>query len=456
MAAGKTKKNAVTSQEAHPGALTPGLLEAARDRFAANPANRLAMNACSAGNVDDIALSREALSQVDWHFSHEVKGGAITHQKQAGFCWLYAALNWLRVDVMAKLEVESLDFSQNYLIFWDRLEKANRFLAAMVALRDRSPDDRMVDFLLREPCPDGGEWHMVANLIRKYGLVPKSAMADTSNLVDSKYLNKIVDAKLRQTAARIFAAHTAKASDAEIQTIKDDAMVEVYKLLAIMMGEPPQRFDFTYRDKHNKFHAHRDLTPAEFYEKFVGRDLGAYAWLMSSPLADTPYQRTFVVEGFQNVVEGAPGTFLNVPMDVLKALAIKAIKEGEAVFFGCDVLQDSNRKVGLLDPAVLDYELLFGTSFEMSRAERFRFLQSRLTHDMVLLGVDLVDGAPRKWKIENSWGDDVGQKGYFQMSDAWFDEHVYAIVIETRFLSAPLRKLLEQPPIVLPPWHPLA
>jgi bleomycin hydrolase len=444
-----------TDVPTHAG-LSPVQLEACRSAFAADPSHRLAMNACSAGNIDEIALSREAVATVDWTFSHEVAGGAITHQRQAGFCWLYAALNWLRVGVMDKLGVENFEFSQNYLIFWDRLEKANRFLAAMVRLRERAPDDRLVDFMLREPCPDGGEWHMVANLIRKYGLVPKSAMNDTANLADSKYLNKIVDAKLRQTAARIFALHRTGASEAAVWQAKQEAMVEVYKLLAIMMGEPPQRFDFTYRDKDKRFHAHRDLTPAAFYDRFVGRDLGAYVWLMSSPLEDTPYDRTFVVDHFQNVVEGAPGTFLNVPMTTLKALAVKALKAGEAVFFGCDVLQDASRKQGLLDPGVLDYELLFGTSFEMSRAERFRFLQSRLTHDMVFLGVDLVDDQARKWKVENSWGDDVGHKGYFQMSDAWFDEHVYAIVVERRFLDARLRKQLTQEPVVLPPWHPLA
>jgi bleomycin hydrolase len=297
---------------------------------------------------------------------------------------------------------------------------------------------------------------MVANLIRKYGLVPKSAMNDTANLADSKYLNKVVDAKLRQTAARIFGLHRAGAPEAEVWAAKEQAMHEVYRLLAIMMGEPPQRLDFTYRDKDKAFHAHRDLTPTAFYDRFVAKDLGAYVWLMSSPLEDTPYERTFAIDWFQNVIEGAPGTFLNVPTGDLKALAIKALKAGEAVFFGCDVLQDASRKEGLLDPGVLDYELLFGTSFEMSRAERFQFLQSRLTHDMVFLGVDLVDGRPRKWKVENSWGADVGHKGYFQMTDAWFDEHVYAVVVDRRFLDARLRGLLKQDPVVLPPWHSLA
>jgi bleomycin hydrolase len=291
---------------------------------------------------------------------------------------------------------------------------------------------------------------MVANLIRKYGAAPKSAMADTFNLTDSKFLNKVVDAKLRQAAAKIFG--NPKRADA----IKQEALSDVYRILCILMGEPPQRFDFTYRDKKKKFHAHRDLTPHAFYEQFVGLDLDDYAWVMSAPLPSTPYGRTYYVDQLQNVVEGKPGLFLNVEMPALKDLAVRALKDKQALFFGCDVLQASHRKLGILDPGVLEYDLLFNTTFEMTRAERMQFLQARLTHDMVILGVDLHGDKPLKWKIENSWGDEPGHKGIFQMSDAWFDEHVYALVVHKKYLSAAQKKQLQQPPTVLPPWHPLA
>ncbi|MDB5095948.1 MAG: peptidase C1-like family protein [Cyanobacteria bacterium RYN_339] len=433
------------------GAITPQLLDDFRDEFVGNPAHRLAMNACSRGDVDEIALNRSVLAGMDWHFSHEVEGGAITHQRNAGFCWMYAALNWLRIDVMTKLKLETFEFSNNYMIFWDRFEKANRFLTAMVDLRGQSPDDRKVDYLLREPCPDGGEWHMVANLIRKYGMAPKSAMAETANLVDSKFLNKVVDAKLRQTAAKLFAA-----PEAEVQEIKRQAMGDVYRILCILMGEPPQRFDFSYRDKKKKFHAHRDLSPHTFYDQFVGVDVDDYVWVMSSPLDSTPYQQTFYIEQFQNVVEGAPGVFVNVEMPALKDLAVRVVKDKQALLFGCDVLQASSRKVGIMDPAVMDYELLFNTSFAMSRKERMQFLQARLTHNMVILGVDLVDDQPLKWKVENSWGDEPGNKGYFQMTDAWFDEHMYALVVHKKYLNAEQKRVLKQQPTVLPPWHALA
>jgi bleomycin hydrolase len=314
----------------------------------------------------------------------------------------------------------------------------------------------MVDFLLREPCPDGGEWHMVANLIRKYGLVPKSAMADTFNLTNSTFLNKVVDQKLRQTAAEVFKRHRAGADEAEIDSLKQQAMAEVYRILCILMGEPPVRFDWAYRDKDKQHHAYRDLTPQSFYEQFVGKDLSEYVWLMSAPLESTPYHRTYYVDLLQNVVEGQPGTFLNVPMPTLKAAAIRALKDKQALFFGCDVLQDSHRKVGLLDPGLLEYDLLFNTRFGMDRAARMEFLQARLTHDMVILGVDLVDDQPTKWKIENSWGDEVGHKGIFMMTDAWFDEHVYAVVVHKRYLDEAEAAMSLQAPTPLPPWHPLA
>jgi len=437
-------------------AITPDLLDSYRAEFDANPAHRLAMNACSNGDVDQIALNRRALAGLDWHFSHEVAGGAITNQKRAGFCWMFASLNWLRVDVISKLKVENFEFSQNYLIFWDRLEKANRFLTAMVALRDRPADDRMVDFLLRDPSPDGGEWHMVANLIRKYGLVPKSAMADTFNLSDSTFLNKVCHYKLREAAAIMFELHRSGAAEAEIERAKRKALSEIYRILCILLGEPPERFDFTYRDKEDTFHAHRDLTPHDFYQQFVGANLDDYVWVMSSPLASTPYHQTFCIEQFQNVVEGDPGVFLNVPMDTLKDLAVSVLKDKQAILFGCDVLQESSRKLGVMDSGVLEYDLLFNTAFTMNRAQRMEFLQARLTHNMVILGVDLVEDRPVKWKIENSWGDEYGHKGIFVMTDAWFEEYVYALVVNRRYLSREQAAMLEQKPTVLPPWHPLA
>ena len=436
--------------------ITPEQLQAYRSAFEANPAHRLALNACSNGNVDEIALNRRALAGMDWHFSHEVTTGDISNQKRAGFCWLFASLNWLRVDVIDKLQVETFEFSQNYLIFWDRLEKANRFVSAMMDLRDRPTDDRMVDFLLRDPSPDGGEWHMVANLIRKYGLVPKSAMADTANLSDSTFLNKVIHYKLREAAAKIFALHREGATESRILELKEHALAEVYRMLCIMLGEPPERFDFSYRDKEKVFHSHRDLTPHAFYAQFVDRNLEDYVWVMSSPLESTPYHRTFYLDQFNNVEGGDPGVFLNLPMGALKDLAIRMLKDKQPVLFGCDVLQESSRKLGIMATDVLEYELLFNASFSMDRAQRMQFLQARLTHNMVILGVDLVDDRPVKWKIENSWGDEYGHKGIFLMTDSWFDEYVYALVVHKRYLDHDQERLLQQEPTRLPPWHPLA
>lgn len=438
------------------GAIPADLLEACRQDFASNPAYRLAMNACSTGSLDDVALNRQVVASLDWHFSHEVPTGAITNQKRAGTCWMFASLNWLRADLIAKLKLETFEFSQNYMIFWDRLEKANRFLQTIKQLRDRPTDDRSVDYLLREPSPDGGEWHMVSSLIRKYGVVPKSAMADTYNLSDSAYLAKVLNHKLRQAAAIIYDLTAKQASEAEVEAAVRQALAEVYRILCILLGEPPQRFDFTYRDKKDKFHAHRDLTPQQFYAQFVSKELDDYVWVMSSPLDSTPFHQNFVIEQFQNVIEGDQGQFLNLPMPELKELAVKILKDKQALLFGCDVLQEYNRKQGVMIPSILEYDLVFNTSFEMTRAQRMQFLQARLTHNMVFLGVDLVDDQPVKWKVENSWGDEHGKKGIFQMADTWFDEYVYAIVVNKKYLDKKQTALLAKKPSVLPAWHPLA
>ncbi len=440
------------STSARGGSITPDLIEVWQDGFNANPSYRAAMNACTRGNIEEIVLNRRVLSGLNWNFSHEVTGGAITNQKHAGHCWLFAGLNLLRTDLVSKLKVEDFEFSENYLVFWDRLEKANRFFEMMIALRDRPTDDRMVDYFLREPCTDGGEWHMVTSLIRKYGLVPKSAMAETFNITDSTFMNRVLAYKLREGAFAIRSA--AKASDAK--QVKQRAMAEMYRILCILLGEPPQRFDFTYRDKKKKFHEHRNMTPHEFYKQIVAVDLDDYKVLLSCPLESTPFFKTFSIDQLQNVVECPLGASLNVPLDVLKDVAVRVLKDKQALLFGCDALQMVNRKVGVFDPHLLEYDILLDTTFPLDRATRMQYLQARQNHNMVFVGVDLVDDRPVKWKVENSWGEDSGNKGFYMMTDGWFDEFVYALYVHKKYLSAEQLAMFKQEPTVLPPWHPLS
>ncbi|MBI3891205.1 MAG: C1 family peptidase [Candidatus Wallbacteria bacterium] len=435
--------------------ITKQMLAEFRRSLVAHPESRVAMNACTNGNIKDLALNRRVLNSLDWEFSHEVPLGQITAQKQAGTCWLFAALNWLRKFPMKKLHLENFEFSQNYAMFWDKFEKANRFLEDVIAYRERDLSDRHVHFLLNAPLPDGGEWHMLTGLVRKYGLIPKSAMADTFHAGLSDVMNPILGYKLREGATQLRELHREGKDEAELREAKIPILDTIYRMLAIFLGEPPTNFDFGYRDKKKKFHRALALTPHSFFEKFVAVDLDRYVSLLSSPLSDTPFGRTFKIEHNMNEVDGLEGVFLNVPLEALHGIAV-TVAQKEALLFGCDVLQSAHRPKGILDTELYNFEEFFSTTFNMDRATRMATFQMKHTHAMVFLGVDMARGKPVKWKVENSWGPDVGQGGVFLMTDRWFHENVYGIVVHQKELPRELRRLVGLAPVSLPPWHPLA
>ncbi len=434
--------------------ITKPMLAEFRRSLASHPETRVAMNACTNGNLKDLALNRRVLNSFDWEFSNEVPLGQITAQRNAGTCWLFASLNWLRKFPMKKLKLENFEFSQNYCIFWDKFEKANRFLEDMIAYRDRELDDRHVHTLLNAPLPDGGDWHYLAGLIRRYGLIPKAAMVDTFHGGLTDVMNPLLFLKLREGAVRLRTLHREGKKEAELRAAKLEMLDTIYRMLVVFLGEPPETFDFGYRDKKKRYHRVLALTPRAFFEQFVSIDLDKYVYLLNSPLPDTPYGRTYVVEHNTNSVDGPDGAFLNVPMKTLHDVAVKIARK-EALLFSCDVLQAANRPKGILDTEVYDFAEFFGTSFDMDRATRMATFQMKSTHVMVFLGVDLVRGKPVKWKVENSWGAEPGQGGVFLMTDRWFQENLYSIVVHEKELPAELRRQLARPPITLPPWHPL-
>lgn len=438
------------------GALSPQDLEAFRTAFEAKPEYRIAMNAASRGDLEEVSLNRRVTERIDWSFSDEIPPGGITAQKMAGTCWLYAGLNWLRKLTARKMGVDSMLFSQNYLVFWDRLEKANVFFEKMIELAGLPLDDRKVHHYLATPANDGGDWLLLANLIDKYGMVPSTAMAESANLGNSAFMNRVISYKLREGAATLRRLHADGKRLEALRARKRELMGDFYRMLCVLFGEPPRSFDFAYRDKKGKFHRDRGLTPKDFFRKWVGIRTGDYRHLVSSPLPDTPFLKTYAFECARNIEGFPPGASLNVPIQTVRELAITLLKKKEPVFFDCDVTLGLNRKLGMFDTELYDYGLLFDTRFDWGRSERMQYLQERPTHCMVMLGVDLVGGKPVKWKIENSWGDDKGDKGVFQMTDRWFEEHVYGIVVSEKVLGKKLTALADQPPTILPPWHTLA
>lgn len=390
-------------------------------------------------------------------FSIDLNVGKVADQKRSGRCWMFAALNTMRHAMKAKFNLEpDFELSQNYTFFWDKLEKANYFYENVLKTADLPTSDRKVSWLMTTPQQDGGQWDMMMGIIEKYGVVPKSVMPETYNSSSSSEFNATLNLKLRKDAVELRELVSSKAGADEIQTVKNRMLTEVYRILTYSFGEPPAKFDFEYRDKDKNYHIDRDITPKEFFDKYIGWNLEDYVSIINAPTADKPYNHLYTIDMLGNIVGGRQIRHLNVDMKTFREIAIKQLQSGESVWFGSDVGKSSDRKKGIMDTRLYNEDELFDVDLSMSKAERLDYGQSLMTHAMVLTGVDLVDGQPTKWKVENSWGDKVGDKGFFVMSDDWMEEYCYQVVVNKKFLPEELQKVFEtEEPKVLAPWDPM-
>ncbi|MED4936155.1 C1 family peptidase [Heyndrickxia coagulans] len=419
------------------------------------PQNKVIQNAMMKNGIKAAAINNDAVVSMNHVFSHEIETGKVSNQKQSGRCWMFAALNTFTHKLNAKFRLKDFELSQNYTFFWDKFEKANYFLETMMETADEPVEGRLISWLLETPQQDGGQWDMLVALIKKYGVVPKQVMPETYNSSNSRELNSLLNAKLRENAVKLRKLHAAGQPEEELRQAKEAMLAEVYKLLAFALGEPPKTFDFEFRDTDKLFHREQNITPQAFFEKYVGFDLDNYISIINAPTSDKPYGKTYTVQYLGNVVGGKPVKYLNVDIETFKSLAVKQLKDNRSVWFGCDVAASSDRNEGIMDTGLFDLEKAFGFSFGMTKAERLDYKDSVMTHAMVLTGVNLVDGKPDRWKVENSWGEKVGKDGYFVMSDAWMDEYTYQIVIDKKYLPEELQKAWEQDPIALKPWDPM-
>ena len=369
---------------------------------------------------------------------------------------MFAALNTFRHKMIAGFQLEDFELSQAHTFFWDKYEKSNWFLEQVLATANQELTSRKVKFLLDTPQQDGGQWDMVVSLFEKYGVVPKSVYPESISSSDSRELNQILNKLLRQDAQILRELRAEGAESAELQAKKEELLQEVFNFLAMNLGLPPRQFDFAYRDKENHFHSESGLTPLTFYQKYVDFKLDDYVSIINAPTADKPYGRSYTVEMLGNVVGNKPVRYLNVEMDRLKDLAIAQMQAGETVWFGSDVGQSSNRKAGVMAEGMHDFTASMDIRLTQDKAGRLDYSESLMTHAMVLTGVDLDEnGKAKKWKVENSWGEKVGNKGYFVASDAWMDEYTYQIVVRKEFLTAAELAAYEAEPIVLAPWDPM-
>ena len=432
--------------------LTPDDLASLRTDFVANRAYRITQNAVTKVGILDVALDRDVVTGTDHSVSHLIDDWKVTNQKKSGRCWLFAGLNLLRVGAMSAMNVKDFEFSQNHIMFWDKLERANYYLNAIVETRDREVDDRTVAHLLGSVADDGGQWNMFVSLVGKHGLVPQSVMPETQSSSETARMNGILRKVLREGAMTL---RELDGGDDVLDKARSEIVGVVHRILSVHLGTPPERFDWQWTDKDRKFHRDGMLTPVEFAARYATLPIEEYACLVHDPRATSPYGRTFTVDYLGNVVGGPAVTYLNVEMELLKRLAQEQLVGGEPVWFGCDVGQQMSLDLGLWDAALYDYGSIYDHEFAMGKADRLVYRESLMTHAMLFTGVDVIDGVPRRWRVENSWGDEKGVKGYWTMNDSWFDEYVFEIAVPRRLLPPELAERLDDDPIVLPAWDPM-
>ena len=432
------------------GGISEDMLGRIRQGYQGTPEQKAVKNALASNSISALAINGENLAMIDTHFSHRVKTKGITNQKSSGRCWLFTGLNVLRAKVIDKYELPGLEFSQNYNSFYDLLEKSNLFLQAIIDTKDLPLEDRKVDWLLKNAIGDGGQFTGVSNLIMKYGVVPKEVMPETYQSDNTGQMGMILKWKLREYALELRALKANKTAER-----KEAMLTEIYRILVECLGVPPTEFEWTRYDKSGKAVSTKKYTPKSFYQEYIGDDLEHnYIMVMNDPSRE--YNKVYEIEYDRHVYDGENWVYLNLPIEKVKELAIASIKDNTAMYFSCDVGKFSDRKKGTLDINNMDYESLFRTKFPMDKKQRIQTFSSGSSHAMTLIAVDLDEaGQPKKWMVENSWGAASGYQGNLIMTDEWFDNYMFRVVVEKKYVPADIMKLMEQKPIMLPSWDPM-
>jgi bleomycin hydrolase len=452
------------------GSLTPAFLDSLREGFRMSVADRACHHAVTNNPAKSLALNRGVMPGDDGHFSHRVQSKGITNQKKSGRCWMFAGLNVLRPQVIRDHRMEEFEFSTAYLQFWDKLEKANLFLESIIELRDVDFLDRDWEMVNKAAMEDGGWWNYLVGLVGKYGVVPLSAMPETHASSHTETLNEVLARLLRARAVRLLDRHAEGAGIADLRGEKDSILAEVYRLLVLHFGEPPAEFEWRYpvrksHDQEQEVEAalrsaeNQNLTPPErhtpqsFYLKYGGRPLAEFVCLYNDPHSEL--DRHYCFDRARNIVGNECMHFVNIDAAPMKEIAKASILANEPLWFAVNMGFDQSQELGLMKHRLFDYETLFGIDLTLSKADRTRFHAGASGHAMALMGVDLAaDGSPRKWLVENSWGEEKGAKGRWTLHDDWFDEHVYTIIVHRRHVPAGILSRFDEAATVLPAWYP--
>jgi len=433
----------------HENAITPQLLLELETSCQPNAQYKSIQHALAQVDAQKISLDWQKMISVDAHFSNRLTDEKITDQKSSGRCWMFSALNIFRRAAAYHLESEEFEFSQNHLFFYDKLEKSNVFLEAIVRSRNKPPTDRYVEWLMRNPVQDDGNWLGFIELVKKYGVVPKEIMPETFSSSNSSGVNRVLALRLKAAAVKIRSAQ----NDQEIAALKLQALKDVYRILTLNFGLPPKEFQWRYENKEKKLSPFKKHTPQQFYHDVVNDALDDYLALYSIPTLD--FNKKYEID-LDKAVEDRPNMFfVNCPLETLKDLAKSCLLDNRPVWFGCDVGQETFGDSGLMMPGMYDYESMYGMEFRLSRKELFETYSSIPNHNMVFTGIDIVEGKPAKWLVENSWGEKAGRKGFFVMLDEWFDRYVQVVVVQRKYIPESLHALFKTTAQTLPPWDPM-
>ena len=446
---------ALHAQASKDGAITPKLLEELRQSEPKSSTEKALHNAIAVQGMQDFFINNQRPRSIEDKFSIEVQSSGITDQKQSGRCWLFTGLNVLRAQLMTREKSGTFFFSQNYSFFWDQLEKSNLFLEGIIETRKLPINDTKVEWLFKNPINDGGQFTGISDNLYKYGVVPAEVMPETASSSNTKLLGKMLARTLRQTGIQLRKASEKGESLAQLRKRKEDGLKKVYRLLSLNLGVPPTSFTYTLKDKDGKAISTETYTPQSFYERFVGADLrGQFVMLMNDP--SRPYYKVYEIEYDRHAYDGKNWTYVNLPMDEIKQMAIASLKDNTMMYYSCDVGRELDRSQGIAALDNYDYASLLGYPFDMDKAERIQTFDSGSTHAMTLKAVDLdASGKPVKWKVENSWGEKTGVKGYIIMTDAWFDAYTFRLVVNKKYATQKVLDLLKTKPVQLPAWDPM-
>ncbi|XP_072098930.1 bleomycin hydrolase isoform X1 [Mobula birostris] len=437
--------------------------------FKAVPQYGFAQNVATSGDLLQSYLHRQVIQETSQVFKHVIpaEGKPVTNQKNSGRCWIFSCLNVMRLPLMKKFNIEELELSQAYIFYWDKLERCYYYLNAFIEIAQRTGkekepfDGRLSQFLLGNPSNDGGQWNMLVNLIEKYGVMPKKCYPESHSSEASRAMNDVLNHKLREFYWRLRKLVENGSTKEELSSHMDDMIEQIFRVINICLGTPPETFTWEFRDKEKNYHKIGPITPLQFYQEHVKPffNVKDKVCLVNDPRSFNPYGKLYTVDFLNNMSDASKTLYVNQPIEMLKQMAAASIKDGEAVWFGCDVGKQFCSKLGINDLNILNRELLFGVTLrDLGKAERLMYGESQMTHAMVLTGFSEKgenEAEYEKWRVENSWGEESGNKGYLVLSDEWFTEYVYEVVVDKKHVPAEILEVLEQEPKVLPAWDPM-